>query len=242
MMRKDNLLSALLGQAALLLMAATALVVTSCTQDNDEPGNTLPEGKITLVPTVAPVTAWSTADGAADNRSAAPGTRADAPVPAALTGGKIGIMIARVPVGGGNPKPEDILGSNYFSVSADGKLTRIPFSGQPEEMEAPLGVDAPGEYLVGASGTVSLITDGITYESYIANGGGEKMTIAADGKLSIALSIDTGGLRLNVKNTDGTNYTGTDVTATLKTVTQIVGGGGDVKTLTSTVPSAIWGI
>lgn len=92
---------------------------------------------------MAPVTAWNAGDNAPD-------TRADATFAASLTGGEIIIMIARHPSGGGEPTyPDDILGSNYFSVSTDGKLTRVPFSGRPEEMEAPLGIDAPGEYLVG---------------------------------------------------------------------------------------------
>lgn len=236
-MKKDNLLSALLGQAALLLMAAIGLGTASCSQDNDEPGGTLPEGRITLVPTVAPVTAWNAGDNAPD-------TRADATFAASLTGGEIIIMIARHPSGGGEPTyPDDILGSNYFSVSTDGKLTRVPFSGRPEEMEAPLGIDAPGEYLVGCSGKVSLITDGITYRSYISNNLGQDITIGTDGKLTLPLSIDAGGLRLNVKNTDGTAYTGAGVTATLKSVSQAGGVTApfDVKTLTSTAPAAIWG-
>lgn len=241
MMRKDNLLSALLGQAALLLMAATALVVTSCTQDNDEPGNTLPEGKITLVPTVAPVTAWSTADGAADNRSAAPGTRADAPVPAALTGGMIGIEISTLGTDGNSAGTK--IGCNYYSVSADGKLTRLPYdSGNLDETEADLAVDAPGDYWIYSGGTVTLTTDGIEYSGSFVRNEGVKKTITTDGKFSIALSIRTGGLRLNVKNTDGTDYTGTDVTAKPLTIIPYqYGTSFEVKTLTSTVHSAIWG-
>lgn len=239
-----NIRQTLIAPAALLLMAAISLGTASCTQDNDEPGGTLPEGGITLVPAVAPVTAWNAGGNAADTPQRTPGTRADATIGASLTGGELIIMIARHPSGGGEPTyPDDILGSNYFSVSTDGKLTRVPFSGRPVEMEAPLGIDAPGEYLVGCSGEVSLITDGITYRSYISNNLGQDITIGTDGKLTLPLSIDAGGLRLNVKNTDGTAYTGADVTATLKTVSQAGGVTApfDVKTLTSGAPAAIWG-
>ena len=240
-----NIRQTLLAPAALLLMAAISLGTASCTQDDEnEPGGTLPEGGITLVPAVAPVTAWNAGGNAADTPQRTAGTRADATFAASLTGGELIIMIARHPSGGGEPTyPDDILGSNYFSVSADGKLTRVPFSNRPEEMEAPLGIDAPGEYLVGCSGEVSLITDGITYRSYISNNLGQDITIGTDGKLTLPLSIDAGGLRLNVKNTDGTAYTGADVTATLKTVSQAGGltAPFDVKTLTSAAPAAIWG-
>ena len=239
MKKKRNLLKTLAGAtvpALLLLMAATALVITSCSQDENEPGSTLPEGRIALAPTVAPTTAWSTADG-----GNAPGTRADATIAASLTGGEIAISISTLGADGNSAGTK--IGCNYFSVSADGKLTRLPYnSGNLDETEAPLAVDAPGEYWVNAGGPVTLLTDDIEYGSYLLLSGGAKMNIAADGKLSLGLPIITSGLRLNVKNADGTTYTGTDVTATLKTVTPYqYGTTFDVKTLTSAAPSAIWG-
>ena len=233
-MKKDNLLSILLGRAALLLMATTALGVTSCSQDNEEPGGTLPEGKITLVPTVAPVTAWNAGDNAPD-------TRADATIAASLTGGKIGIDISTLGADGNSAGQK--IGCNYYSVSADGKLTRLPYdSGNLDETEADLAVDAPGDYWMYSGGTVTLTTDGIEYSGSFVRNEGAKTTIAADGKFSIALSICAGGLRLNVKNTDGTDYTGTDVTAKPLTITpDQYGASFEVKTFTSTVHSAIWG-
>ena len=235
-MKKNNLLTSLLGPAALLLMAATALVITSCSQDENEPGGTTSEGRIALVPTVAPTTAWSTADG-----GNAPGTRADATIAASLTGGEIAISISTLGADGNSAGTK--IGCNYFSVSADGKLTRLPYnSGNLDETEAPLAVDAPGEYWVNAGGPVTLVTDGIEYGSYLLLSGGAKMNIAANGTFSLGLPIITSGLRLNVKNTVGTAYTGTDVTATLKTITAYpYGATFDVKTLTSAAPSAIWG-
>ena len=237
-MKKDNLLSSLLGQAALLLMATTALVVTSCSQDNEEPGGTLPEGKITLVPTVAPVTAWSTADDAADKSNASPGTRADATVLATLQpGGEIGVAIGTDASFGNG-----VISCNYYEVTADGKLSRLPYAARRLETEAPLSVDAPGEYYLTADGTVNLVTDGIAHSAEVSTGTmGIQVTIGTDGKLSFPLRMDSGGLRLSVKASDGTTYTGADITATLKNVTREDGTALDVKTLTSTASAAIWG-
>ena len=233
MKRKDNLLTSLLGPAALLLMAATALVITSCSQDNEEPGGTTPEGRITLAPTVAPVAAWST-DG-----SDASGTRADATVPASLTGGEIAIEISTLGADGNSAGTK--IGCNYYSVSADGKLTRLPYDpGNLDETEAPLAVDAAGDYWVNAGGPVTLATDDIGYGSHLLMSGA-KVTIGADGTFTLPLSIATGGLRLNVKNTDSTAYIGADVTATLKTVSLYSGTTFDAKTLTSAAPATIWG-
>ena len=234
MMRKDNLLSALLGQAALLLMAATALVVTSCTQDNDEPGNTLPEGKITLVPTVAPVTAWSTADGANESPNVAQKLMSPPTSEASLIGGEVWIALSTT---GGAPQS---LGCNYYSVSADGKLTRLPFNSRPNETEAPLSVDVPGQYTASGEGEVTLTTLGISHRAYVCNET-SVVTIGTDGKFSMSFPIASGGLCLNVKNTEGTAYTGADVTATLKTVSQCSGKAFDVKTLTAADPTGMWG-
>ena len=234
MMRKDNLLSAFLGQAALLLMAATALVVTSCTQDNDEPGNTLPEGKITLVPTVAPVTAWSTADGANESPNVAQKLMSPPTSEASLIGGEVWIALSTT---GGAPQS---LGCNYYSVSADGKLTRLPFNSRPNETEAPLSVDVPGQYTASGEGEVTLTTLGISHRAYVCNET-SVVTIGTDGKFSMSFPIASGGLCLNVKNTDGTAYTGADVTATLKTVSQCSGKAFDVKTLTAADPTGMWG-
>ena len=234
MMRKDNLLSALLEQAALLLMAATALVVTSCTQDNDEPGNTLPEGKITLVPTVAPVTAWSTADGANESPNVAQKLMSPPTSEASLIGGEVWIALSTT---GGAPQS---LGCNYYSVSADGKLTRLPFNSRPNETEAPLSVDVPGQYTASGEGEVTLTTLGISHRAYVCNET-SVVTIGTDGKFSMSFPIASGGLCLNVKNTEGTAYTGADVTATLKTVSQCSGKAFDVKTLTAADPTGMWG-
>ena len=242
-MKKDNLLSSLLGQAALLLMATTALVVTSCSQDNEEPGGTLPEGKITLVPTVAPVTAWSTADDAADNRSAAPGTRADTKIDVTLAeGGEI--LVAVGTIDDAHNTLDSLLSCNYYTVTADGRLSRLAYAGRQLETEAPLSVDAPGQYSMLATGTVNLTTGGISYSTRVGDESGARgttITIGADGKLTLPLCIFSAGLQLSVKASDGTTYTGADVTATLKTVTQFDGRVFDVKTLTTAAPSAIWG-
>ena len=228
MMRKNNLLSALLGQAALLLMAATALVVTSCSQDNEKPGGTLPEGRITLVPTVAPVTAWNAGDNA-------PGTRADGTIAASLTGGEVWIGLNTTGEG------SQLLGINYYSVDTDGKLTRLPFDSRPNETEAPLSVDAPGEYTASGEGVVTLTTDGISYRAAVRHVAAA-VNIGADGKLSMSFPIESGGLRLDVKNTDGTAYTGADITAKPLTVTASGADASfDVKTLTAAAPAAIWG-
>ena len=239
-MKKDNLLTSLLGPAALLLVAVAAMVMTSCSQDENEPGGTPSGSKITLVPTVASTLSWSTADNAT-----APGTRADASLPVTLTGGEIKIGIARPSAGGGVPGKEDVLGINYYSVSADGKLTRLSFANRPGETEAPLGIDAPGEYYVAGFGNVTLKTDGISYDAYIESksGNGEKVTISADGKISLPLSIASSGLRLNVKNTDGTDYTGADVLA-MPNDGYFRNDQNEFlaeKTLTATAPAAIWG-
>lgn len=236
MMKKDNLLSILLGRAALLLMAATALGVTSCSQDNEEPGGTLPEGKITLVPTVASATTWNAATDAVGKSDATPGTRADATIGASLTGGEVFIALMTT-----DQEPK-ILGCNYYSVSADGKLTRLPFNSRPNETETPLSVDAPGQYVASGEGQqVTLTTDGISYRAYVRNEVA-LITIGTDGKLSMSFPIESGGLRLDVKNTDGTAYTGTDITAKPLTVTASgTSASFEVKTLTAGAPAAIWG-
>lgn len=230
-MKKDNLLSILLGRAALLLMAATALGVTSCAQDNEEPGGTLPEGKITLVPTVASTTAWNAAT---DSPTAA--GKSDATIGASLTGGEVFIALMTT-----DQEPK-ILGCNYYSVSADGKLTRLSFNSRPNETEAPLSVDAPGQYVASGEGEeVTLTTDGISYRAYVRNEVA-LITIGTDGKLSMPFPIESGGLRLNVKNTDGTAYTGADITAKPLTVTASgTSASFEVKTLTAGAPAAIWG-
>ena len=236
---KRNIKQTLLAPAVLLL--ATLLGTASCTQDNEEPGGSvLPEGKITLVPTVAPTLSWSTAD------TDAPGTRADASVPVTLKGGELRVILSMV---AGSGEPGGVLGCNYYSVSADGKLTRLTFADRQDETEAPLGVDAPGEYFMVCDGPVILETDGITYDSYLAtwSPSGMKMTIGADGKLNLPLEIMTGGLRLNVKSNDGSAYTGADVTATLKNSNiqfyPEMTAALDTKplTLTAAAPIGIWG-
>lgn len=235
-MKKDNLLTSLLGPATLLLVAVAAMVMTSCSQDTDEPGGgVLPEGKITLAPTMAPVAAWSTADGDA------PGTRADAPIATSLTGGEIAIEISTLGADGNSAGTK--IGCNYYSVSADGKLTRLPYDpGNLDETEADLAVDAAGEYWMYTGGTATLTTDGIEYSVGRVYNDGAKVIIAADGKLAIALSIDTGGLRLNVKNADNSAYTGTDVTAKPLTISAYgYGASFEVKTLTAAAPAVIWG-
>ena len=225
---KQNIRQIFFVTAALLLMTAINLGVTSCSQANEEPGGTLPEGRITLVPTVAPVTAWSTTDGAAD-------TRADATVFATLTGGEVWIGLFTA-----DDEPK-LLGCNYYSVSAEGKLTRLPFNSRPNETEAPLSVDAPGQYVASSEGEeVTLTTDGISYRAAVRNEVAV-VTIGTDGKLSMSFPIESSGLRLNVEHTDGTAYTGADVTATLKSVSQCSGKAFDVKTLTAAAPTGIWG-
>ena len=220
---------ALFASALLLLMIAAMLGTTSCTQGENEPGSAMPDGsKITLVPTVAPDLSWS---------AGAPGTRADGKIDVALAqGGKIGIMIATV----ANDQPGEILGFNYFEVTASGTLIRIPYRGEQGESKDPLNITAPGEYFVAGGGEVNLTTDGITYRSAIA-GEGVKVTIGADGKVTAPINIDAGGLRLNMKATDGTDYAGADVTATLKNLEQYDNKPFEVKTLTANAPSAIWG-
>ena len=227
-MRKDNLLSILLGRAALLLMAVTALGVTSCSQDNEEPGGTLPEGKITLVPTVASATTWNAATDAV--------SKSDATIGASLTGGEVFIALMTT-----DQEPK-ILGCNYYSVSADGKLTRLPFNSRPNETETPLSVDAPGQYVASGEGQqVTLTTDGISYRAYVRNEVA-LITIGTDGKLSMPFPIESGGLRLDVKNTDGIAYTGADITAKPLTVTASgTSASFEVKTLTAGAPAAIWG-
>ena len=228
-MKKDNILTSLLGQATLLLVAMAAVVITSCSQDENEPGSAMPDGsKITLVPTVAPDLSWS---------AGAPGTRADGKIDVALAqGGKIGIMITTVV----NDQPGESLGLNFFEVTASGKLIRIPYSGEQDETEDPLSIAAPGEYFVGGAGEINLTTDGITYRSVI-RGNGVKVTIGIDGKVTAPMNIDAGGLRLNVKATDGTDYAGADVTATLKSLYQNDNKPFEVKILTADAPSVIWG-
>ena len=230
-----NIKQTLLAPVVLLLMAAISLVVTSCSQDNEEPGGTLPEGRITLVPTVAPVTAWNAGDNAPD-------TRTDATIAASLTGGEISVALGTIDIRRNDFG--DLLSCNYYTVTADGKLSRQPFNSRPNETEALLNVDAPGQYSLIAIGTVSLTTDGISHSAIVGNANGARgttITIGADGKLSLPLYILSAGLRLSVKNTDGTAYTGADVTATLKTVTQFDSGMFGVKTLTSAAPAVIWG-
>ena len=231
---KRNIRQTLLAPAVLLL--ATLLGTASCTQDDEQPGSSvLPEGKIALVPTVAPDLAWSTTDTDAPD---APGTRADATLPVTLAAGGE-VWIGLVPIDGeGNPGSS--LGCNYFTVSADGKLTRLAFAGRPNETEAPLSIDAPGQYVAQSEGNVNLTMDGIACHAYIRHEV-EVVTIGTDGKLTVTFPIESGGLRLNVKNTDGGAYTGADVTATLKTVTHHDSKEFDVKTLTADAPAAIWG-
>lgn len=236
---KRNMKQTLLAPAALLLMVAATLGTASCSQDNEEPGGTLPEGKITLVPTVASTTAWNTATDsptATGKSDATPGTRADATIGASLTGGEVFIALMTT-----DQEPK-ILGCNYYSVSADGKLTRLPFNSRPNETETPLSVDAPGQYVASGEGQqVTLTTDGISYRAYVRNEVA-LITIGTDGKLSMPFPIESGGLRLNVKNTDGTAYTGADITAKPLTVTASgTSASFEVKTLTAGAPAAIWG-
>lgn len=224
---RNNMKRMTLGTALLLLAAA-------CTQGENEPG-AQPEGKIALTPTVALSTGWNTG---AD-------TRADQKVPAALAaGGTLGLGIAKI--GANGDADMTTLRINFYEVTADGKLNRLPYSGGAGETEEPLNVDVPGEYFVMSSGEINLTTDGLVYHSYIANNvasnpNGAKITIGGDGKLSVPTNIICGGLRVNVKGTDGTAYAGADVTATLETVRQYANPLFDTKTLTAAAPSAIWG-
>lgn len=220
---KENMKLFTLASALLLLAAA-------CSRDDNAPG-AQPEGGIALTPTVALNAGWNTG---AD-------TRADQKVPVALAaGGKIRMYVAGITA---LDKPDETnLTLNYFEVTADGKLSRIPFSGAEMETEEPLNIAAPGQYFTGGGGEVNLTTDGITYRAYISDpNDGTKVNIGADGKLALAWEIKAAGLRLNVKGTDGAAYAGADVSATLKTVSQYGSKTFEVKTLTAVAPSAIWG-
>lgn len=218
-MRKDIKLMTL--GAALLLLAA-------CTQDDTAPG-ALSEDGIELTPAVGLAAGWS----------AGTTTRADQKVPVTLAaGGKIMMFVAGVTA---DDKPDNAtMQANYFEVTADGKLSRLPFSGEAGETEDMLNVPAAGQYFVGGAGEANLTTEGITYRAYIGNDG-TKVTIGGNGKVAWTASIMSGALRLNIKGTDGAAYAGADVSATLKTVTQYENGGFEVKTLTAAAPSVIWG-
>lgn len=212
------------------LASALLLLAAACSRDDNAPG-AQPEGGIALTPTVALNAGWNTG---AD-------TRADQKVPVALAaGGKISLILAGVDEA--LDKPDANMQMNNFEVTADGKLSRIPFSGEEMETEEPLNIAAPGQYFTGGGGEVNFTTDGITYRSYIADPNqGTKVNIGADGKLTLAWKIYAAGLRLNVKGTDGAAYAGADVSATLKTVSQYDSKTFEVKTLTAVAPSAIWG-
>ena len=228
---KRNIRQTLLAPALLLL--ATLLGTASCTQDENEPGGTLPEGKIILVPTVAPTVAWNTTD-----EANAPGTRAAASLPVTLAaGGEVWINLISID-GDGNPGQS--LGCNYFTVTADGKLDRLPFAGRPNEIEAPLGIDVPGQYVAQSQGDVNLTMDGIACHAYIRHEV-EVVTIGTDGKLTVTFPIESAGLRLNVKNNDGSTYTGADISAAPMTIAQYENSPFEAKTLTAAAPGVIWG-
>ena len=219
--------------APALLLLATMLGTASCTQDENEPGGMLPKGKITLVPTVTPTVAWNTTDD-----TNAPGTRADASLPVTLAaGGKVWIGLIPVKEDG---NPGGFLGCNYFTVTADGKLARLPFANRPNEIEAPLGIDVPGQYSAPSEGDVNLTMDGIACHAYVRHEV-ELVTIGTDGKLTVTFPIVSAGLRLNVKNTDGSAYTGADISATLMTLAQFENSRFEAKTPTAAAPGVIWG-
>ena len=235
-MKKDNLLSALLAPAALLLTAM--LGTASCSQDENEPDGTLPGSKITLVPTVAPTLSWSTGDGTTTSD-----TRVDASLPVTLTGGEICVALSRPSAGGGTPGKDDLLGCNYYSVSADGKLTRLPFNNRLNETETSLAIGAPGEYYVKGEGNAILTSDGIIYDAFISSPAATdtKITIGADGSVALPLAIKYGGLRLNLKSDSGTSYGGTDIIAKPLNFTRYDGTAFAEKTLTPDASSVIWG-
>lgn len=217
---------------ALLLAAA----FPACTQSDDEPG-TGPEGKILVSPSVG-LEGW--------NGNDTPGTRADQQLPVTLAeGGKLGVGLFSV---GSNGAPDFATSQlNWFAVTAVGKLSRIPYQGGDSpgnnETEAPLNIGSFGEYYFIIEGDLRCTTDGITYNGFVGTAEtGIKVNIGTDGKVSLPCAMRGGGLRLNVKNSDGSAYTGADVTASLKNLLKWNNTAlSEEQTLTTAAPAAIWG-
>lgn len=230
-MKKNNLTTRLAAACCLSVM-----LCTGCHNDND-PAQLLPsEGGIALTPTIESIMAWNEGD---NN----PSTRADNTVDVKLAvGGKIGIKIVAPHPTEDGPSDE-VLAFNYYKVTDQGKLERIPFSGATGETEENLSIPEAGEYYVMGSANVNLTTDGFTYRAY-ADNAGRKITIAKDGKISLPLAIKSGGVRLNVKSNAGGTYDGGAVEATpvgFSVCDEMGGGALEAKPLTADAPSAIWG-
>lgn len=231
-MKKRNQLYAL-GLALLFTAAFPA-----CTQNDDEPGGQQPEGKIILSPAVA-LEGWN-GPGGTD-------TRADQQQPFTLAaGGKLLVGILKVKEGGLELDPDYSPQMNYFTVTDDGKLSRLPFSGTDDnETEAPLNIPGPGEYgITVIADVIGTLADGVSFKTHIDTEGGARMaSIAADGKFSISCKIRSAGLRLNVKSHQGGAYRGADITANLKNLTaySYSDPGLEEKTLTADSPHAMWG-
>lgn len=231
-MKKRNQLYAL-GLALLFTAAFPA-----CTQNDDEPGGQQPEGKIILSPAVA-LEGWN-GPGGTD-------TRADQQQPFTLAaGGKLLVGILKVKEGGLELDPDYSPQMNYFTVTDDGKLSRLPFSGTDDnETEAPLNIPTPGEYGITVfADVIGTLADGVSFKTHIDTQGGARMaSIAADGKFSISCKIRSAGLRLNVKSHQGGAYSGADITANLKNLTAYSYSDSDLeeKILTADSPHAMWG-
>lgn len=230
-MKKNNLTTRLAAACCLSVM-----LCTGCHNDND-PAQLLPsEGGIALTPTIESIMAWNEGD---NN----PSTRADNTVDAKLAvGGKIGIKIVAPHPTEDGPSDE-VLAFNYYKVTDQGKLERIPFSGATGETEENLSIPEAGEYYVMGSANVNLTTGGFTYRAY-ADNAGRKITIEKDGKISLPLAIKSGGVRLNVKSNAGGIYDGGAVEATpvgFSVCDEMGGGALEAKTLAADAPSAIWG-
>lgn len=226
-MKKKNQLYTL-GLALLFTAAFPA-----CTQHDDEPGGQQPEGRILLSPAVG-LEGWNKPGGA--------DTRVDQAIAVALApGGVLSVMLQTVTESGDKPA-EAGKQMNRFEVTDAGKLSRIAYSGAEHETETALNIAAPGDYFVTTGGTANCVLDGITFRTVIGTAdGAQKIDIDNAGKLSIPCVLFSGGLRLNVKDEDGSDYTSVDVTANLKNV-QVYGSDTfEEKTLTAAAASALWG-
>lgn len=223
---KNNLTTRLAATAWCL----SALLFAGCHNDNEPTQLLPPKGGIALTPSIGDIMPWNGGDDDASTRATTTATLAE--------GGVIDIMIYAV---NANDEPiGDVLSSNSYTVTQDGKLERLKVgAGDDKDLHVP----APGKYSLVSSAKVELITDQLKYRAFAANEN-HVINIGGDGKISLPLVIKSGGIHVNLKGTDGTSaYAGNAVEVTLKTVGQTAEfeGGLETKTLIPQASSAIWG-
>lgn len=113
---------------------------------------------------------------------------------------------------------------NRFAIDEAGKLVRLKYDAAKFDTPEDLYVSTPGSYPLSVIGNVECRTDNaeeLPFATVVASTTGQAVTIGADGRFTLGVSMAAAGIRVNIYNDNGTPYSGKNVSVSFPNLTGV---------------------